>query len=131
MQEPESESASPRILVVDDEPQLLKLMVRALSRDYSGIQSSGHGLEARDLLEQNHYDLLLSDIDLPGCSGIDLMFFCKSRHPDTEVILITGKPDHNHAADKVMANVSAYLHKPVTMQELRDQVRKALEKRNG
>lgn len=71
--QPATESAAARILVVDDEPTILSLVRRVLVRAGYHVDTAVDGHQALELLRQHRYDLLLSDVYMPGLSGMELL----------------------------------------------------------
>jgi CheY-like chemotaxis protein len=87
-----SMSKSQRILVVDDEAFMLKLLKwRFASKDYS-VDTVESGEEALALLETQHFDLLLTDDSMPGMSGMDLAKTVKARFPAMPILMFSGHP---------------------------------------
>ena len=129
-QETESRTAGmPRILVVDDEKPILLVLARMLASDHYQIFTAEDGERAKHLLNTEPFDLLLTDINLPQTSGLDLMRYCRLHHPRTEVILITGQPQLADAVAAVKDGAFDYLSKPVEAGKLRALVKAALKAR--
>jgi two-component system, cell cycle response regulator CpdR len=94
---PDSESAShvkgflmPRILLAEDEQAMREYLARALERSGYEVVSVDRGTDAAPLLENEHFDLLLTDIVMPEMDGIELARHCSKVSPSTEVMFITG-----------------------------------------
>ena len=113
-----SNDARPRILLVDDEPELVDAYVRLLGR--SGFECRGAlDIErAASLLESGQYDLMITDLSLPRSSGLDIIRRAQRRIPHVPVIVMTGHstPDSAKAAEE--AGADACLLKPVSIAEL-------------
>lgn len=118
-----------RILVVDDEPIIQEIIARKLSS--LGYQCEGceDGSLALKLLETRDYDLVITDIKMPGIGGIDLLKAAKVIQPGIAVILITGYVDFETAVDSLKEGAYDYLQKPFSLEELSISVDRALEKR--
>lgn len=118
-------SATRRILIVDDEVDLGRALVRVLCG--AGFEPV-HCPDARDALrrlEQESFDVVLSDISMPALDGIHLLRRIRARDPDLPVVLITGHPDLETAVPAVEHGAFKYLSKPVAEAELVDTLRRA------
>ncbi|MFZ1742579.1 MAG: response regulator [Pontixanthobacter sp.] len=85
-----TESRSPRILLAEDEDAMRSYLTRALEKAGYEVVAVDRGTEAVPLLEQQHFDLLLSDIVMPEMDGIELAQLCNDVSPTTKVMFITG-----------------------------------------
>ena len=121
-------SLVPHILVVDDEPVLRDLIVRF----YLGIgytaAAAGSGEEALAQLAQGDIDFILTDIQLPGMSGTELVNKVKENFSDVPIIAITGYSDINIAVDVLKNGACDFMIKPFNLDSLRESTRIALEK---
>jgi len=111
-----------RILIVDDEPQLLLALQRSLrlkQPDWD-ILLAGSGQEAMEQLRLQPFDLLVTDILMPGVDGMDLLARVRADPvlQDTMVIFMTGKDDRNSLRAGMTAGADDYLTKPFTPSEL-------------
>jgi len=127
---------SQRILVVDDEPQIVTLIQRLLEN--SGYESDGayDGLMAIDLLRQaaqtdgGGYALILADLKMPGMDGLQLLQDVKEHYPDTMFVLITGFATVDSAVSAMRQGAYDYLTKPLDFKHLLSAVQRALEHRS-
>lgn len=124
---PLNKTTVPRILVVDDEPIFLKFIVKALKAEKYDITTAESGSEALDLIQTQSFDLVLSDINLPGTSGVQLLRECRDNNTSTRIILMTGNPDLDDAVSTVKDGAFDYLAKPIRLQKLKSKVKAALE----
>lgn len=119
-----------RILVTDDEPgirQSLSMYLRRLGYDVTEAETAD---EAVGLLNDHVFDLVLSDIALPGTNnGIDLLTKVKASSPDVDVIMMTGHLDLDFAIDALKRGASDYFKKPFLFDELKHAVERAVERR--
>jgi EAL domain-containing protein (putative c-di-GMP-specific phosphodiesterase class I) len=109
----------PRVLVVDDEPALLQvtaLLLRTWGYDVTLAEDGDRGPE---LVEHNAYDVILSDINMPGTDGIGLLRAVRTRDLDVPVILMTGGPTVETAMTAVELGALRYLPKPVPPETLK------------
>jgi CheY-like chemotaxis protein len=114
------------ILLVDDDPDTRNIVPRILSKcDYS-VSTCSSGSEALERLTQEHFDLVLSDVRMPGMSGFELLKSIRDLHPDLPVILLTAIADLDSEMEAARADMHGYLRKPYTATELTDAVRAML-----
>ncbi len=119
-----------KILVVDDEPIARDNIVYMLRKDDQyEVSSVENGDKAIQLLKQQEYDLILTDLRMQGQDGMAVLATVKSLWPDTEVIIITGYATIDTAVEAMREGAYYYLAKPVQIDELMVLVQKALEKR--
>ncbi|HWX39936.1 MAG TPA: response regulator, partial [Blastocatellia bacterium] len=78
-----------KILVVDDERSMRELLELVLKREGYAVHTAENGARALDLVRQNLYDLMISDVKMPDINGIDLLMRVRDVSPDTMVIMIT------------------------------------------
>jgi len=120
--------AGRRALVVEDNEQVLNLLGAYLREE--GFQVALAADARKALLElRNEFDVVVSDLKLPGASGHDVVSAVKARWPSTQVVVITGIQDAQVAADALNAGADRYLFKPFGMPELRSHLVDALARR--
>jgi response regulator RpfG family c-di-GMP phosphodiesterase len=100
------------ILVVDDEPELRKVLQERLTRMGYTVTTAQHGQEALMLMETAEFDLLLSDIHMPRVSGLELLCKVKERFPLLPVVMITGAPSLDVAIDVMKQGAADFITKP-------------------
>lgn len=83
-----------RIVVVDDSELLLELVSVVLTERGAGIDSARSASEARSLIDEKPPDLVLTDLQMPGGSGIELLDWLRRRHPRVPGLLMTASPEH-------------------------------------
>lgn len=116
------------ILLVDDEPYVLKSLSRLL-RNYHVI-TAGSGTEALFLAEQKSFDLVLTDYRMPGLDGIEFLIRFKKIQPDAARLVLTGYADlHAIQAAINKAEVFRFINKPWNEIEVRNAIENALEHR--
>ncbi|HEX9745519.1 MAG TPA: sigma-54 dependent transcriptional regulator [bacterium] len=116
------------ILVVDDSPNTREVLRRNLESTGFIVLTAEDVNEAVPLLNDNPVDLVITDLKMPGPSGIDLIRYVHENFRRTEIIMITGYPTVQTAVDAVKSGAEAYLSKPFTDEELMDAVNQSLEK---
>jgi len=117
----------PAILLIDDEEGSRQALLLLLKSSFN-MTGAANGHEARQKLASDKFDIVITDLRLPDCSGIDLLKLIKSYHPGTEVVLITGHASAETAVSAMKEGAFDYLTKPINMEELRIILAKALEK---
>lgn len=118
-----------RILVVDDEKGVVRSCVRVLQREgfvVSGITDSS---KAPELLRQETFDLLLTDIKMPKIDGLELLKIAKEIDPHMTVVLITGYGTMEDAIEAIRLGAQGFLMKPFEPRELLDTVKDNLSRR--
>lgn len=115
-----------RILVVDDEPTVGKSIVSAISDRDLAVESARSGRQALEMDGKDPYQVVVTDLMMPGMDGMDLLSELKKRRPEAMVIMITGFPSVKTAVESVKLGAFDYVTKPFTPAELRAVVRRAL-----
>jgi DNA-binding NtrC family response regulator len=123
-----SKAEKERILVVDDAPDTLEVLRRNLTSEGYQVLTASNVPEAIQLLEGVTVDLVITDLKMPGVSGLDLVRHVRENLRTTEVMMITGYPTIDGAVKAVKTGAEEYLTKPFTEEELLTAVRRALEK---
>ncbi len=117
------------ILVVDDEDSVRGLLALQLTTDGYVCSTAAGGEEALRLLETNEFDLVLSDINMPGMSGIELLSETTRLYPNTAVLMATAVDDRDTATHALELGAYGYLIKPFSMNDVLNNVANALERR--
>ena len=117
------------ILVVDDEDFIREIICRKLNGSGFQCDSAPSAEDALARIAQNNYDCVLSDIHMPGMSGVDLLRQIKLQNQDLAVILVTGAPDIDAALEAMRLGAYDHLSKPLNLAALEMSVDRALEKK--
>ncbi|OGW14150.1 MAG: hypothetical protein A3G93_00175 [Nitrospinae bacterium RIFCSPLOWO2_12_FULL_45_22] len=120
--------AGERILVVDDDPGMGQLLKRVLEKESLKVFNVLCGEEALEELEKREFDLVISDIKLPGMDGLELLKKTKQLSPDLMVIMITAYAKVESAVEAMKIGAYDYITKPFRTDELKLVVAKALER---
>lgn len=107
-----------RVLAVDDEESILKLLERELNSDERTVHTAKSAQQARKMVAQNEYDVLILDIKLPDGDGLSLFTEFKAKLQDVEVILITGHGDIDSAVEAMRIGAYDYITKPFKLDRL-------------
>ncbi|MDD3814738.1 MAG: sigma-54 dependent transcriptional regulator [Desulfocapsaceae bacterium] len=116
------------ILLVDDEVINLENVGHFLEQQGFQVTTATNGSEAISLLQQSHFDLVITDLKMGDVDGIQVMNTAKELQPEIEVIIITGYATINSAVDVMAQGAFYYLSKPIKLKELHALVLRALEK---
>lgn len=112
------EASTGRVLVADDDPILLRTYARTLTAAGYEVLRANDGAEAAQVLRTESVDVIVSDLDMPGLNGIQLLHEVRKRDLDVPVIIVTGGPSLSTAVKALEAGALRYLIKPVENAEL-------------
>src|SRR6266853_1114111 len=119
------------ILVVDDERAIQDSLAWCLRTDGHEVQTAEDGEEAMAIMASQQFDVVISDIIMPGVSGLDLLRKSRALHPRTLVVLITAYATVETAVEALREGASDYVLKPFKLDDLRFRVRRLLEHRTA
>lgn len=122
-------SKKPQILVVDDEEIARKNLTHILTREDYDVSTATNGEEALSKMDVREYDVVLTDLRMASVDGMQLLENVRLRHPDAEVIVVTGYASIPSAIEAVKKGASHYIEKPFKLDEVRSAVRQSLENR--
>jgi signal transduction histidine kinase len=129
--DPVDSSAKPlpgaRILVVDDEEPVLELLGDILSEYPYNVELVGTGEEAIERVERESFDLVLTDLNLPGTDGLGVLRAAKEKDPETAVVLLTGNATVFNAIEALRKGAYDFVQKPFQLGELEAALSRALE----
>ncbi len=121
-----NESKQPLALIVDDEADIRELLALTLKRMQVDSLAAETLAEARSLLEDNRFDLCLTDMRLPDGNGIELVRHIQQEHPQLPVAMISAHGNMDSAIEALKAGAFDFISKPVELQALRELVQSAL-----
>ncbi len=120
---------SRRILVVDDDPEMCRLLSEVLREEGFSVHTTAESLEASKILAKEEFDVLITDLKMKGLKGLDLLEEAKKVAPLTPVIIITAFGTIQSAIQAMKMGAYDYVTKPFQMEEIVVTVKKALENR--
>ena len=123
-------AAMANVLIVDDDDAVRGILLDLLSDRYQ-CNTASTAEEAFQYLEIENYDAVLTDIAMPGLTGVELMKRVQLKDLDTPVILISGKNDEQDSEALIKLGAFAYLNKPFSLDEIEYLVDRAVGSRNG
>jgi two-component system response regulator PilR (NtrC family) len=119
----------PRILVVDDEPSIREFLQIMLKREKMVVETAVNGREALEKLQDEDFDLIISDIQMPELSGLELLAKVREKDPQSLVLMITAFGSTESAVEAMKLGAFDYLTKPFKIDDVKVRIRKALENR--
>jgi CheY-like chemotaxis protein len=124
-------SALRKVLVVDDDPVVGKSFDRVLSAKGYAVITANNAQEALNKLDAEDYDVVFTDIKMPGMSGLEMAERVKEKRPWLPVVIVTGygSPDNQNRAQA--AGVSSFLHKPLSPEMIEGSAQKALTEKDA
>jgi len=117
-----------KILVVEDDAQLRTLLLEVLSLEGHVLESAENAEDAIKLIENEKFDVLLTDVNLPGKSGLELLPVCLQQNPQTYLIVMTGFASIDTAVQAMKLGASDFLCKPIALNDLISVIKIAVEK---
>ncbi|MDY6856901.1 MAG: sigma-54 dependent transcriptional regulator [Thermodesulfobacteriota bacterium] len=115
-----------KILIVDDEPNMLEFLEIMLKKEGYDITCTTSGKEALELCDETRYDMVISDIMMPKVTGLDVLHNVKEIHPETTIILITAYATMETAIQAMKEGAFDYISKPFKVDEIKTVIKNAL-----
>ncbi|MBL8163385.1 MAG: response regulator transcription factor [Anaerolineae bacterium] len=116
------------ILVVDDEGAIRYSVSKTLQRIGFEVHEAASGEDALEMMTKNEYEVILTDIRMPGLTGVELLKRIKDQSPDAIVILMTGYASLGTAVESLRLGAHDYLIKPSSSQDIRQSVTRGVER---
>jgi len=121
------EEAKPAILVVEDDESMQDFLATFLDQEGYEVRRAAHGGIARQMLEAQPFDVVITDILMPEEDGVAVLDYVKGRHPDTAVIVMTGHSSVRQAVELVRRGADDYFKKPFDIDEMLHVIRRSVE----
>ncbi len=119
-----------RILTVDDEVKMTRLLEINLKNEGHQVDKATSSREALQMMQDTMYDIVITDLKMPGMDGMELLKKIKDIYPYTQVIVITAFGTVESAVEAMKSGAFHYLTKPLNLEELKEVVKKALHMKN-
>ena len=119
-------SERPRLLVVDDDPSVRDLLARTLTQADYDVDTAEDGPAALERLRAAAYDLLITDLRMPGMDGLSVIREARRIRPDIAVVIITGHSTEASAIEAINIGVAGYLTKPFRLPRILEAAARAL-----
>ena len=123
-----------KVLIADDEKKICRLIEMLCDWESLGMEIIGYvhnGPEAIEMISEKKPDILIVDIRMPGCDGIEVIRRAREMNLSMEVIIISGYADFAYAKAAITQGVSAYLLKPIKQNELEEAVSRQGQRGEG
>ena len=121
-------SSGAKILVVDDEPSVVKVFSEYLTQVGYTVQSAANGKQALEVFKKDHFQLVITDIEMPEIDGMALIDKIKAVNKHTVVIVVTGYGTIERAVEAIKKGAYDFLEKPLNFKALDMVVHRALER---
>ncbi len=108
-----------RAMVVDDDPMILRLLTRVLGVMKIEVQTFSDPSDALNMFKKSPVPLVLTDLDMPGMDGIELMIKMKAFSPSSKIIIITGYGDEVQEQKAIAHGVAEFMQKPIEITALK------------
>ncbi len=122
----DTEEGQKRILIVDDDPDIHRLLRDTLTGDGRCFESAGNGIEGLQKFQQANWDLVITDVMMDGMNGLDLLHRIGQIRPRTPVIVMTVDTTADRIVSAIQGNAFSWLRKPFSTQAVREMVDNAL-----
>ncbi|NIA29090.1 MAG: response regulator [Actinobacteria bacterium] len=119
-----------KLLIIDDERRMTAVLKAAFENKDMAVTTADSGEAALAALTVEQFDVVLSDIKMPGMSGLDVLVKVKEKSPETEVLLMTAYADAQTAVEAMKNGAYDYIIKPFEIDDLRHKINNILEKRH-
>jgi DNA-binding NtrC family response regulator len=121
---------SGRILVVDDDPHFLRVLQRMLAAERFTVSATANSCHAVELLRCGNFDLIICDLRMPDCDGLNILHTLRTAGNEIPVIILTAYGEVETYLEAMNAGATEYLNKPINSNELLSVVRDCLRKCN-
>ena len=122
-----SRTDAPKVLVAEDEKVLLLMMARLLQFSGYKVYTCSDGLQALELVGKESFDLVVTDMMMPGATGMEVLRATRRRQPHTKVIIMTGTPSSETLLEAKREGAYAYLRKPFQLKHFLSVLKDAIE----
>jgi DNA-binding NtrC family response regulator len=117
-----------KLLIVDDERVALRNLEHVMKKEGYEVVGTQSGANALKLMDEQHFDVVLTDLRMEKVDGMEILRRCRESHPDTEVVMITGFATLESGVDAMRHGAFYYIAKPFKLDEVRKVVKEAVEK---
>ncbi len=122
--------AGGHILIIDDDPHFLRVLQRILSGEKFKVTATSDPCDAMEVLRSGNFDLVICDLRMPDCDGLNLLQAVRTGGSEVPVIILTAYGEVDTYLEAMNAGATEYLNKPIKSDELLQVVRNCLRKGN-
>lgn len=116
---------SEKVLLVDDEEEFVETLAERMRTRGMDVSTSGSGVDALQLVEDEDFDVVVLDLKMPGIDGLDALKRIKRRRPEIQVVLLTGYATVEKGVEAIKEGALEFLEKPVDLASLTEAIHKA------
>ena len=120
----------PKILVVDDDASIREFLEIMLKRENFEVKTADNGQKAQKIMEKEQFDVVITDLQMPKMSGLELLKEIKTINPATTVLVITAFGSTESAVDAMKLGAFDYISKPFKIDEIKNRLKNALKNKN-
>ena len=117
--------SKPRVLLVDDEEEFLEVMRERISARGMEVSTSMSAMEALEKIDQEAFDAIIMDFQMPGMDGINALKAIKAKKPELQVILLTGQASVSKSVEAMKEGALDYMEKPADLEKITDRIKEA------
>ncbi len=122
--------ASEKVLLIDDSSEILENLSAFLISEGYDVSTTSDGATGISMIEKNFYDLILTDLKMPGADGMEVLGYVREHSPESICILLTGYGTIRNAVEAIKKGAFDYLTKPIKLDEIAITLKRALEYRD-
>ena len=117
-----------KVLLIEDDEKILEIFKVALKTYFSLVKTAVDGKQAWDLFRKEHFDLIVSDIQMPNTNGIMLSKGIKAHTPEQNILITSAYTDEKYLLELIDIGVDGFLKKPISTSNLKSTITKILKK---
>jgi DNA-binding NtrC family response regulator len=114
-----------KVLLVDDEEEFVETLAERMRNRGMDVATSNSGGDALDLIDQEPYDVVVLDLQMPGMDGLEALARIKKRKPDIQVVLLTGHATVQKSVEAMKQGALEFIEKPVDLSKLQEVIHAA------
>jgi len=122
------EKLDAKVLLVDDEEDFLQSLSQRLETRGLKVTGATRGEEAVDMVDQQDFDAIVLDLAMPGMDGLETLKKIREKHPEAEIIMLTGHASIKSSVEAMRLGAEDYLEKPFEINELMEKINEAKRK---
>jgi len=122
------EKLNAKVLLVDDEEDFLESLSQRLETRGLKVSAATRGEDAVDMVDQQDFDAIVLDLAMPGMDGLETLKQIRDKHPEAEIIMLTGHASIKSSVEAMKLGAEDYLEKPFDINELMEKISEAKNK---